>query len=193
MESTQDKLLGIAAQLFADQGFAGVSMRQIGRSADLTQAAIYHHFENKQELYIAAVEHVYGDNMRELVSDLGDNAPAEKQVALVVNRLMTLLDERPALHSIYFRELLDGESDGLDLLSQQAFPEVDAAFTKLMQRLAPHMDSYLLMLSLIGLVFHHLQARKGHPRSRDISPEQQDINTLSRHVTTLFLNGALPQ
>ena len=58
MEPTQKKLLGIAAELFAERGFSAVSMREISRSAGITQAAIYHHFINKEALYVAAVEYL---------------------------------------------------------------------------------------------------------------------------------------
>ncbi len=193
MEPTQDKLLASAAQLFADHGYAGVSMRHIARSTGITQAAIYHHFSNKQDLYLASVDYLYGEKLRELVTNLGDKATPEAQLELVVYRLMSLLDEQPALHSIYFRELLDGDNERLNQLSQRVFPEIDAAMDKLMESLAPEMDTHLLVLSLIGLVFHHLQTRKLAPHLPRATPANQDVKVLADHVTTLFLNGVRQQ
>jgi AcrR family transcriptional regulator len=71
MKPTQAKTLGISAELFAERGFSAVSMRDIARSAGITQAAIYHHFANKEDLYIAALEHLYAAQTTELVSMAG--------------------------------------------------------------------------------------------------------------------------
>ena len=59
MEQTQERLLNAAAELFSKQGYAGVSMRDIARAVGITQAAIYHHFPNKDALYIATVTHLF--------------------------------------------------------------------------------------------------------------------------------------
>ena len=58
MELTRSKILDISAELFAERGFSGVSMRDIARSAGITQAAIYHHFSSKKELAFAVINEV---------------------------------------------------------------------------------------------------------------------------------------
>ena len=55
MDTTQDRLLSASAALFAEKGFSAVSMRAIARELGITQAAIYHHFNNKEELYVHVI------------------------------------------------------------------------------------------------------------------------------------------
>jgi AcrR family transcriptional regulator len=47
----QAQILDIARRLFAEQGFAGTSLRDIATEAGITKAALYHHFPNKDALY----------------------------------------------------------------------------------------------------------------------------------------------
>jgi AcrR family transcriptional regulator len=57
-EETRARLLRSARQCFADFGYAGTSNRHVAEASGLTTGAIYHYFESKQNLYIAAHEGV---------------------------------------------------------------------------------------------------------------------------------------
>lgn len=189
MENTQAKLLEASARLFADQGYEGVSMRQIARATGITQAAIYHHFPNKADLYLAAIQSVYAGRTEALVSELSREPDPEKQLSLLIPNLIRVFDEQPEFRRIYFRELLAGNRARLQMLSEQVFPEISAFVDELMKELAPHMDGHLMVLSLAGLLFHHLEARKLSEVMDEARPEHQDLDTLSSHITNLLLNG----
>ncbi|WP_332747731.1 TetR/AcrR family transcriptional regulator [Hydrogenophaga sp.] len=47
----EDQLLEIARRLFANRGFHATSLRDIAEAANITKAALYYHFPNKDELY----------------------------------------------------------------------------------------------------------------------------------------------
>ena len=53
---TRDRLLGTAERLFAEYGYDGVSIRQIGAAADAQIALINYHFGTKDMLYRAVLE-----------------------------------------------------------------------------------------------------------------------------------------
>ncbi len=54
--STREAILDAAEQRFADDGFAGASVRDIARDVGLrNQASLYHYFENKEALYEAVL------------------------------------------------------------------------------------------------------------------------------------------
>lgn len=54
--STRQRLMDVALELFATQGFAGASMRALARAAGLRESSIYNHFAGKDELYQAVLE-----------------------------------------------------------------------------------------------------------------------------------------
>ena len=53
---TRDRLLDMAGQVFADEGYASVSVRDLARRSSLTTGAIYAHFLNKADLLVEAID-----------------------------------------------------------------------------------------------------------------------------------------
>ncbi|MFT6288721.1 MAG: hypothetical protein ACJA09_003485 [Alcanivorax sp.] len=45
-------------------------------------------------------------------------------------------------------------------MADGVFLDIHQFLIDLMAKLAPHMDSHLMVLDLTGLIFHHLEARK---------------------------------
>ncbi len=53
--SRRDQILAIAVRLFAERGYHGVSMDDIGSAAGVTGPALYHHFAGKEAMLAAAL------------------------------------------------------------------------------------------------------------------------------------------
>jgi AcrR family transcriptional regulator len=193
MDTTQERLLQIAAKLFAQKGFSGVSMRAIANTAGITQAAIYHHFANKEELYFAAVRYLNEDKSAAFIRGLSVSAPPEARLALLVEQMLSLLGADPDFSRIYFRELLEGDHNRLSNLVTNVFGDVSPIIEQLLTELAPDQDSHLLALSLGGLVFHHLEARKLSQFMPGGKPEHTDLSVLANHITALLLHGVKKQ
>ena len=54
--ATRARLLELATQVFAEEGYAAVSVRDLARRSSLTTGAIYAHFLNKAELLVEAID-----------------------------------------------------------------------------------------------------------------------------------------
>ena len=52
---TRKRLVAVARGLFAEHGYAGVSLEQVAEEAGLTRGAVYHHFAGKQGLFEAVL------------------------------------------------------------------------------------------------------------------------------------------
>ncbi len=46
-------ILATSAKLFSQRGYKGVSIRDIAQAAGMTNAALYYHFKNKEDLFLA--------------------------------------------------------------------------------------------------------------------------------------------
>jgi AcrR family transcriptional regulator len=71
----RDRILGAAMQVFRRHGFQRSSIEQTAEAAGLTRQALYHHFESKQALFRAVIEHVHECA---LAAELAATAAAEK-------------------------------------------------------------------------------------------------------------------
>lgn len=104
--STRELILDAAERLFAERGFAGVSMRDIvGDTSLKNQASLYHHFRNKQSLYEAVLGRGM-DNLAALMPGAGSAGTAE-QVAENLDRLLDYLADHPHLARLIQRAALD--------------------------------------------------------------------------------------
>lgn len=63
VEATRRALVEAARDLFSKHGYAGVTIEAIVVSARVTRGALYHHFENKRDLF----KTVFGEIEAELV------------------------------------------------------------------------------------------------------------------------------
>ena len=72
-EETKNHIIEIAAPIFNKYGYIGTSLSDILNKTTLTKGAIYHHFENKDDLALAALEY----NLK-LVSELNFSSTKSK-------------------------------------------------------------------------------------------------------------------
>ena len=192
MEPTPERLLRVSAKLFAKQGLAGTSMREIAREVGITQAAIYHHFPCKEDLYLDAVRTLHREKMQGLSDVLELRAPPPEKLRQLVLRMLELMDADPDFRHIFHREMMEGDEERLRELVDSVYTDIMAALEPLMKEIAPHLDAQLTMMSLSGLVFHHLEVRKLVPLLPGGSEEQSSLPVLAEHITTLLLNGVRP-
>jgi AcrR family transcriptional regulator len=65
--NTREKIIQVATRLFMDNGYLDTSTRQIAQLAEVTQPNLYHHFKNKEEVYIGVIETLLNDVNEELL------------------------------------------------------------------------------------------------------------------------------
>lgn len=75
--TTRQLILQTAEVHFMRDGYKGTSTRQIAKEIGITQPNLYHHFKNKESLYIAVLEMVASKALEDLKS-----SPAEVQLNL---------------------------------------------------------------------------------------------------------------
>jgi AcrR family transcriptional regulator len=117
-EETRAKLIRVAGELFAERGYAGIGTEEIVAAAGLTRGALYHHFENKQDLFRA----VFEDLEQRLMGTIGERiGGVEDPWELMVTGVRAFLDAcmEPEVMRI---ALLDAPS----VLGWEEWREIDA-------------------------------------------------------------------
>lgn len=67
---SRDRVLNAAYGLFLQNGLTAISMQQIADEAGITKATLYHHFRDKQDLYLATMQLAITSNERALAESL---------------------------------------------------------------------------------------------------------------------------
>jgi AcrR family transcriptional regulator len=87
--STRHKFLEKAHNSFVEKGYAATSTNDIVRDAEMARGALYHHFKNKEALFLAVYEEKMSNMHDQLVATL-EKAPASEAASPQSNLIMAL-------------------------------------------------------------------------------------------------------
>jgi len=105
--ATADGILDSAEELFAEQGFAATTIKQIAARAGVNSALLYYYFDDKEALYQAMLARLAGAFVDGGMLRLADAAhPADTLHRFIAGQVEALL-RRPQLARILARELVD--------------------------------------------------------------------------------------
>ncbi len=111
----QQEILSVAVELLRDEGLGGFTTRRLAERIGFSEAALYRHFANKEELLIALMgqlseERLLGP-MRRLARD-GSRSPRERAERMYDHQLSTML-ELDGVPMLFLAEALAAGDEGL--------------------------------------------------------------------------------
>lgn len=173
------RVLDAAAELFVSQGYAGTTLRQIAGAAGIKAGSIYHHFDSKEELFVA----VLNDGIVVMIDAFDDLAPDGSLAGHVRAHLSAVFEHGP-----YTTAHVTSFFSAPPAVRAQVVPRRDSyeqkwseLFERLFPQLAPN-DRRLRRLFLFGAM--NATAEWFDPHG-DLS-----LNQLASTISDQFLNGA---
>ncbi len=93
---TRERILDAAAESFARDGYAGVTLLDIAERAGMTKGAVYFHFKNKESLAVAIADSFYRRlaATRDAVAGLG-RPPLESVILFLEQTALAFHREKP--------------------------------------------------------------------------------------------------
>jgi AcrR family transcriptional regulator len=116
----RDTILDTSAKLFSQQGYKEVSIRDIAQACGMTNAALYYHFKNKEDLFLAMLQRDHEktlDDLRAAAAGPGDLRADLKQL---VTRYAAITCERRQSFQTLWRDVKQME----DLRARKWFGEM---------------------------------------------------------------------
>lgn len=108
-DKTRRRILSEAQRLFSRNGFHGASVREIARSAGLTEAAIYYHFRSKQAIVKALYEQRGFMAALDELEHLPGHLPLREQLAANALASARLWHKNSDLLRVVITEVLRGD------------------------------------------------------------------------------------
>lgn len=135
----QQQILDIAAELFAENGFHGVSVHDIGRACGISGPALYKHFEGKDEILAKSLIAISEQLLETGQARAGTaSGPAEALEALIGWHIEFAL-RHPAFIVIQDREWANLDADGRSQVRALQLAYIDIWVTTL-RELRPELD-----------------------------------------------------
>ena len=129
--ASRELILAAATELFAAQGFTGVTVKAIAGKAKVNPALLYYYFEDKEALYREVLAQIVGGMSRQIGSALASAPPSpEEGVRRFVMAQAERFFENRTFARLVLRELFDG---GTVRLETPMHAVVTNAFRPLME------------------------------------------------------------
>jgi TetR/AcrR family transcriptional regulator len=114
--SSRDQILDAGERLFAAQGFARTTIKEIGRQAGLNSALLYYYFGDKDELYREVLRRFVSRLVARTMSELTADGTPDARLRALLAAQAELLIANPHFPRLMVREL--AESEGAHAVEQ---------------------------------------------------------------------------
>jgi len=100
--NTLQKLIETARKMFSEQGYADTFTAEIARKAGVTRGALYHHFPQKKDLFVA----VFDEVINELASRISYDFPRPLKKEDLITSTLSFIDAGidPTIQKIIFTD-----------------------------------------------------------------------------------------
>jgi AcrR family transcriptional regulator len=180
----RDTILDTSAKLFSQHGYKEVSIRDIAQACGLTNAALYYHFKNKEDLFLAMLQRDHEQTLAALRAAACSPGDLREDLQRLVTQYANIACKRRQSFQTLRRDLNNVE----DVRGHRLFAELRSSMLRpLEERLAQaqaageiqpgdvRFYARLLQGLIVGLTF------EGKPRK---APAQEVATAVD-----VFLNG----
>jgi AcrR family transcriptional regulator len=150
--AVNERMLSVAAELFAAKGYAAVSIRDIAEQSGVTLSSLYHYFGDKRGLYLQAHLRELNKSSTRLEAAIETGDTAEQRLFSFTTELCRVLSEPGPLFKLVARHWLDASADVVTYLAQETVPEQYRRLRETIQQIAPQRNSTATALAIYALV-----------------------------------------
>lgn len=186
---TKEDILELSGSLFAQFGYDGVSMRDVAFATGITPATLYHHFSDKEHLYLEVVEHEFREKSAELTIILhGTDSPWVRMERFIRNLVQIVAIDGNFLRLMQWVRL-DSDEVRQNKLAEHVFKDLFVAVRDLVAELDSGYDPYMAAMSVFGIVLFSFEAGPVRKLMPGHSPDHDNPDVWANHVIDLLRIG----
>ncbi len=159
------RIAQVAARLFAQHGFQGVSMARLAHEAGVSKATIFHHYTSKDALYNVVLRGACQE-MSAWLQERFAQGTAEAAIRDFAHYYIQHLFEHADVARLVLRELFEGDPERIQTLVQGVYGENFTQLLELIQNgqtevlFTREIDPAIVAVVLIGAQLFFFQATK---------------------------------
>jgi len=187
-EITRKHIIDSALKLFIEEGYHSTSTRQIMELAGLSPAALYNHFDGKEDIFRAVIE-IYHPWLR--IPECLSNSQGEDMESYIRNAFELLINtwnEQSGMMRLHLIELLEFKGQHLPSLFKSVFSDATRMFTSIIKDRDMYKDTdpSLFARGVLGLFFNYMLSNISTTgMSENLIPDRFD------YFADLYLQGFL--
>jgi len=101
----RQEILTTARALFIEQGYRGLSMSVLARAVGVSKAALYYHFQDKEELFLAVLNELLNEIEVLIDAAVGGQTTSREQIQALVHTILAWPQEQRAAIRLASQEM----------------------------------------------------------------------------------------
>lgn len=200
-ENTRERLLDYAERLFAEKGYAAVSVREITAEADCNIASVNYHFGGKQKLYFTVFRERWARRAHRVRRGLSRALEGKKQPGVedVISAMAQaflggpLTDSERRTHIQLMQRELSDPGEAMDMIVEEVMrPYILELAGLLRSRLKMEVSEdrlVLNILSILGVTLYFFLARPIVSGITGKAYDEEFKSELVSHITAFSMHG----
>lgn len=157
MQNRRSQIIENASHLFAEKGYEGTTMRMIAQTCEITEAAIYRHFRNKEDLYGEVIRTKVQNHDLDRLRARGIGAGTiEDVLAEIAEHILRLVDYDPELIRLMFNNSMETGDLAAILFKEVRLPYIEYLVEELEHRMAKgevrEIEPFITSRCFVGMV-----------------------------------------
>jgi len=192
-DKRREQLIQVAVDLFSRKGFKGTTTKEIAAAAGVTEAIIFRHFETKEDLYTAIIDHKI--NSPEAVDWIAglesamDHDDDEGVIRQLITAVIATHRLDPRFERVMLYAALEGNEVALLYMRQVTACIVDPFASYFSRRqeqgrfsaVGPH----AALMAIVGMAKHYALGKYIHGQNEQCLSDDQAIESFTR----IAMNG----
>ncbi len=191
----QSRLLDAAEELFAEQGYAATSVRQLAEAAGVNPALVHYYFKNKQGLLRAVLDRA----LEPMAQGLASMRQGEDlDLTHIAHMMFNMAGQHPALPRLIVREVMLSGGETQAVFIEHFAPRLGGALPGLIRQ-AQHqgsideeLDPGIATLMILSLCMFPFVARSIAEPQLGIRYDEAGRQAYLDHLSRLFERGISP-
>lgn len=101
-------IMDAAMEVFAEVGYEGARVDDIADRAGISKSMIYYRVGDKEALYAAVIQDVFGDTAERISENIRQNLSPEEKCRIYIAEFAKAISQRPSFSKIMIREMASG-------------------------------------------------------------------------------------
>jgi len=196
-EERRMQILRCAVSLFSQRGFRGTTTKEIAQAAGISEAMVFRHFANKEELYTAILDHKACSGTALHPKDVVAQAVLEKDDRAVFEQLaysaLSVHELDPEFHRLLLHAALEGHELAAMFWERNVRPVYEflggCRSIRKQKGVMIEIDPRVVVRAFIGMIIHHSLNNTLWDQKRSLLKISNEA--AARQFTDILLNGVL--
>lgn len=193
-----ERILASAEALFSQHGFDAVSINTIAEHAGVSKANVFHHFNSKDDLYIAVLRAACSDTAENLHHLQHDDRPFPERLAEFAREHLRRIMQRHEVTRLIQRELTNNQPGRAQDIAEKVFGNIFKHLVQILRdgqarkELRADVDPAMVATLLIGADVFFFQSLSVLQHFPDVT-FAKDPDGYSGMMIDILLHGILPR